>query len=109
MKVILDVDWEKFKDSLVCGYSLTEVKEMSDEKLVAILNKMVARLIEEEYTSSRRYRLEIEEELKYINSEIKNCVGRLLGENEKCRCASYPCWRIKDKEKLEKEYKSIKE
>lgn len=109
MKVTLDVDWEKFKDSLVGEYSLAEVKEMSDEKLVAILTKMVARQIEKEYTSSRRYISEIEEGLDYINFEVKNCVGHLLGENEKCRCASYPCWRIKDKEKLEKEYKSIKE
>lgn len=58
MKVTLDVDLEKFRYSLVGdGYLLEEVKEMSNEKLVAILTGRIERHIEWQYGKSKRYGL----------------------------------------------------
>ena len=58
MKVVLDIDLEKFRYSLVGdGYLLEEVKEMTDEELVTVLTGRVERHIEVEYGRSRRYGL----------------------------------------------------
>lgn len=58
MKVVLDIDLEKFRYSLVGdGYLLEEVKEMTDEELVTVLTGRVERHIEVEYERSRRYGL----------------------------------------------------
>lgn len=58
MKVVLDIDLEKFRYSLVGdGYLLEEVKEMTDKELVIVLTGRVERHIEVEYGRSRRYGL----------------------------------------------------
>lgn len=58
MKVTIDINLEKFRYSLVGdGYLLEEVKEMSDEKLVAILTGRIKKHIEVEYGRSIRYGL----------------------------------------------------
>lgn len=60
MKVSLDLDinLEKFRYSLVGdGYLLKEVKEMSNEELVTVLNGRIKRHIEYQYEKSKRYGL----------------------------------------------------
>ena len=53
--VTLDIDLEKFKYSLVGdGFLLEEVEEMSEERLVNILNYRVYDHIEKEYQESVR-------------------------------------------------------
>ena len=58
MKVTLDIDLEKFRYSLVGdGYLLEEVKEKTNEELIAILTGRVKRHIEAEYFKGKRYGL----------------------------------------------------
>lgn len=58
MEVKLEVDLEKFRYSLVGdGYLLEEVEQMSEEKLVSILDYRVSQHIEKEYRRSKEYGL----------------------------------------------------
>ena len=50
MKVTFDVDLEKFRYSLVGdGYLLNEVREMSNDRLIKILQNRIINRIEMEY------------------------------------------------------------
>lgn len=58
MKVELDINLEKFRYSLVGdGYIKDEVVEMSEDKLITILNDRVKDYIDVEYDQARRYGL----------------------------------------------------
>ena len=53
MKVELEVDVDKYKWSLVGdGYLYDEVKQMSDDEVVSILQRRLTQRIEREYANS---------------------------------------------------------
>jgi hypothetical protein len=55
-EVKLEVDLEKFRYSLVGdGYLLKEVKEMTEEKLIFILEMRICDHIEKEYRRSKEW------------------------------------------------------
>lgn len=58
MKVAFDIDLEKFRYSLVGdGYVLQEVVEMSNEELIAVLERRVNSYINVEYNRSVKLNL----------------------------------------------------
>lgn len=58
MKVTIDINLERLRYSLVGdGYLLEEVKEMSEEELIRILNERIERKINDEFYTSLRYGL----------------------------------------------------
>ena len=62
MKVTLDIDLEKFRGSLVGdGYTLEEVKSMTNEELITELTRRIEWHIESEYAKSKRIGLLDEE------------------------------------------------
>ena len=62
MKVTLDIDLEKFRGSLVGdGYTLEEVKSMTNEELITELTRRIEWHIESEYAKSERIGLLDEE------------------------------------------------
>lgn len=57
-EVKLEIDLEKFRYSLVGdGYLLEEVKQMTEERLIFILEMRINNHIEKEYQRSRRWGL----------------------------------------------------
>lgn len=109
MRVTLDIDLEKFRNSLVGEYSLARVKEMSNEEVILRLTAMVADKIDIEYAISRQTISEIKADFAQANAAFKKCANGNFDENGRCRCASYPCQRVIDKKECEEEYNLIKE
>lgn len=67
MKVTFDVDLEKFRYSLVGdGYLLNEVREMSNDRLIKILQNRIINRIEMEYYRGKRLGLFVDEDDRNI-------------------------------------------
>ena len=67
MKVTFDVDLEKFRYSLVGdGYLLNEVHEMSNDRLIKILQNRIINRIEMEYYRGKRLGLFVDEDDRNI-------------------------------------------
>lgn len=64
MRITLDIPIERFRFSLVGdGYTLEEVKNFSEDRLIGILHTRIINKIHAEYCTGKRFGLFTEEDL----------------------------------------------